>query len=164
MSLKAQTHFNTIFKVWVTTSHGERQQFGMLIFVHEKTSAPRPDNIIRLTCLLSHLKWLPYPCLILSDPWHAYVPALPCRCASTTAPISTLTPPYTSTLPPLNMLTLLWYPQHMPPMPPLPQLPLAILTRAQCPPNIPLMPPSHHPNPQCHLPSLRSCSALKMRL
>ncbi|MBW0576514.1 hypothetical protein O181_116229 [Austropuccinia psidii MF-1] len=29
---------------------------------------------------------------------------------------------------------------------------------------MPPMPPSHRPNPQCRLPSLRSCSALKLTL
>ncbi|MBW0483482.1 hypothetical protein O181_023197 [Austropuccinia psidii MF-1] len=45
MSLKAQTHINTIHKVWVTTPHGASQQFGMLIFVREMTSAPPPDHL-----------------------------------------------------------------------------------------------------------------------
>ncbi|MBW0500136.1 hypothetical protein O181_039851 [Austropuccinia psidii MF-1] len=86
MSLKAQTHFNTIRKVWVITPHGARKQFGMLIFVHEKTSTPRPDHLTHLPCLLSCLNWLSHPSLILSDPWQAYVPTLPSRCDSDTAP------------------------------------------------------------------------------
>ncbi|MBW0505797.1 hypothetical protein O181_045512 [Austropuccinia psidii MF-1] len=56
MSLKAQTHFYTICNVWVITPHGATQQFGMLILVHEKTSAPPPGHLTPLPCLLSHMK------------------------------------------------------------------------------------------------------------
>ncbi|MBW0589931.1 hypothetical protein O181_129646 [Austropuccinia psidii MF-1] len=35
---------------------------------------------------------------------------------------------------------------------------------SQCAPNMPPMPPSHLPNPQCRLSSLCSCIPLKMRL
>ncbi|MBW0460901.1 hypothetical protein O181_000616 [Austropuccinia psidii MF-1] len=41
---------------------------------------------------------------------------------------------------------------------------ITILTLSQCPPNIPPTLLLHRPNPQCHLPSLHSCNALKMRL
>ncbi|MBW0494441.1 hypothetical protein O181_034156 [Austropuccinia psidii MF-1] len=91
MSLKAQTHFNTICKVWVITPHGERKQFGMLIFVHEKTSSPPPDHLTPLPCLLSCMNWLPHHHLIHSDP-------LEC--------LSALTPPYASSDPPLTILML----------------------------------------------------------
>ncbi|MBW0462276.1 hypothetical protein O181_001991 [Austropuccinia psidii MF-1] len=92
MSLKAQTHFNTICKVQVITPHGARQKFGILIFVHEKTSSPPPDHLTPLTCLLSHLNWLPHPSLILPDPQHAYVHSPPSRCDSDTAPSSPPSP------------------------------------------------------------------------
>ncbi|MBW0478225.1 hypothetical protein O181_017940 [Austropuccinia psidii MF-1] len=59
----------------------------------------------------------------------------------TLPPISELTTPYASTPQPLNMLMLMRHPQDMP-----------------------LPPPSYWRNPQHHLPSLCSCSALKMTL
>ncbi|MBW0494988.1 hypothetical protein O181_034703 [Austropuccinia psidii MF-1] len=79
MSFKAQTHFNTIRNVWVITPNGATQQFGMLIFVHEKTSASPPGHLTPLPCLLSLLNWLPHPHLIISDAENAYVPAPPSR-------------------------------------------------------------------------------------
>ncbi|MBW0550106.1 hypothetical protein O181_089821 [Austropuccinia psidii MF-1] len=86
MSLKAQTHFHTICKVQVITPHGTRKQFGMVIFVHEKTSAQPPDDLTPLPCLSSHMNWLWNPRLTLSDPKHAYTPTQPSRCVSDAAP------------------------------------------------------------------------------
>ncbi|MBW0551904.1 hypothetical protein O181_091619 [Austropuccinia psidii MF-1] len=40
MTLKAQTHFQTICNVWVITPHGATQKFCMLILVHESLLAP----------------------------------------------------------------------------------------------------------------------------
>ncbi|MBW0483197.1 hypothetical protein O181_022912 [Austropuccinia psidii MF-1] len=103
---------------------------------HEMTSAPPPDHLTPLPCLLSSMNWLPHPHLILSDPSHAYVPAPPSRYASAVVPpylpphflpslhshgslkiflqcrhlISALTPPYASTPPLLNMLILPLHP------------------------------------------------------
>ncbi|MBW0580104.1 hypothetical protein O181_119819 [Austropuccinia psidii MF-1] len=77
MLLKAQTHFHTIRNVWVITPCCATQKSGMLIFVHEKTSAPPPGDLTPLPCLLSCLNWLLHPRLILSDAWHAYMPAPP---------------------------------------------------------------------------------------
>ncbi|MBW0494659.1 hypothetical protein O181_034374 [Austropuccinia psidii MF-1] len=82
MSLKAQTHLNTICNVWVLTPHGATQQFSMLIFVHEKTSAPPPGHLTPLPCLLSHLNWLLHPGLILSKAKHACAPTPPFRLPS----------------------------------------------------------------------------------
>ncbi|MBW0581319.1 hypothetical protein O181_121034 [Austropuccinia psidii MF-1] len=65
MSLKAQTHFNTICNVRVITSHGATKQFGMLTFVDEMTSARPPGHLNPLPCLLSRLNLLPHPRLIL---------------------------------------------------------------------------------------------------
>ncbi|MBW0478893.1 hypothetical protein O181_018608 [Austropuccinia psidii MF-1] len=92
------------------------------------------------------------------------------------------------------MLTLVWYPQSPPssllalPHPCLSQsicseapsrytsytalnpcyasssLPITILMLSQFPPDMPLMLLPHQPNPQHHLPSLRSCNTLNMRL
>ncbi|MBW0499388.1 hypothetical protein O181_039103 [Austropuccinia psidii MF-1] len=67
VSLKAQTHFNTIHNVWVITAHGANHQFGMLTFVHEHTSAPPTGHLTPLPCLLSRFNWLLHPLLILSD-------------------------------------------------------------------------------------------------
>ncbi|MBW0517192.1 hypothetical protein O181_056907 [Austropuccinia psidii MF-1] len=67
MSLKSQTHFHTIRNVWVITPHGATQQFGMPIFVQEKTSAPPPGHLTPLPYLLSRLNWIPNPHLILSN-------------------------------------------------------------------------------------------------
>ncbi|MBW0484210.1 hypothetical protein O181_023925 [Austropuccinia psidii MF-1] len=86
MSLKAKTHINTIWKVWVIKPNGASQQFGMLIFVHEMTSSPPPDHLTPLPCLLSRMNWLLHPRLIFADPQHAYVPAPPSRNASVAAP------------------------------------------------------------------------------
>ncbi|MBW0543326.1 hypothetical protein O181_083041 [Austropuccinia psidii MF-1] len=91
MSLKAKTHINDIGKVWVITPHAVRQQFDMLIFVHEMTSTPP------LYHAYSHMNWLLNPCLILSGPYHAYSPTAPSRYASTA------THPYASA--PLLMLS-----------------------------------------------------------
>ncbi|MBW0591090.1 hypothetical protein O181_130805 [Austropuccinia psidii MF-1] len=85
MSLKAQTHFHTICKIWVITPHGARQQFGMLIFVHEKISAQLPDHLTPLPCLFSGINWLQHPRLTLSNPQHDYAAAPPSRCDSDTA-------------------------------------------------------------------------------
>ncbi|MBW0481791.1 hypothetical protein O181_021506 [Austropuccinia psidii MF-1] len=65
MSLKAQTHFNTIRNVWVITPHGATQPFGMLTFVDQMTSAAPPGHLTHLPCLLSHLNLPPHPRLIL---------------------------------------------------------------------------------------------------
>ncbi|MBW0478902.1 hypothetical protein O181_018617 [Austropuccinia psidii MF-1] len=92
MSLKAQTHFNTIHKLQVTTPHGSRQQFGILIFVHEKTSVPPPDHLTPLLSLISCMNWIPLPCLILSNPKHAYAPPVPSRCDSNISPPSRPSP------------------------------------------------------------------------
>ncbi|MBW0475551.1 hypothetical protein O181_015266 [Austropuccinia psidii MF-1] len=94
MSLKAQTHINTICKVQVITPHGASQQFCLLIFVHEMTSSLPPDYLTPLPCLLSHINWLPHPLLIPSSPQHAYTPSPPSRYASVAAPPY---PPHTST-------------------------------------------------------------------
>ncbi|MBW0516668.1 hypothetical protein O181_056383 [Austropuccinia psidii MF-1] len=61
MSLKAPTHFHTLRNVQVITPHGAIQQFGMLILVHERTSAPPPGYLTRLPCLLSHLSGFRLP-------------------------------------------------------------------------------------------------------
>ncbi|MBW0473801.1 hypothetical protein O181_013516 [Austropuccinia psidii MF-1] len=106
MLLKAKTHINTIGKVWVITPHGARQQFGILIFVHEITSAAPPDHLNPLLCLLSHMIWLRHPLLMLSAPYHAYAPAPPSKY------VSMATPP-----PLLTMITLPLHPQDMPLMP-----------------------------------------------
>ncbi|MBW0547035.1 hypothetical protein O181_086750 [Austropuccinia psidii MF-1] len=58
----------------------------------------------------------------------------------------------------LTILTLALCPPAMP------TTLLTILTLAPCHADMPPTPPSHWPNPQCQLSSLRSCSALKMRL
>ncbi|MBW0537320.1 hypothetical protein O181_077035 [Austropuccinia psidii MF-1] len=98
MSLKAKTHINAICEVWVITPHGARQQFGMLIFVHEMTSTPPPEHLTPLPCLLLGINWLPHhpliisasgqdmlqllpphPHLILSAAYHASAPAAPSR-------------------------------------------------------------------------------------
>ncbi|MBW0539377.1 hypothetical protein O181_079092 [Austropuccinia psidii MF-1] len=119
MSLKAQTHFNTIHNVCVITPHGATQQFGMLIFVHEKTSASLPGHLTCLPCLLSHLNWLPHPHLILSNAWHAYTLAPPSHFRPHHS-LWFLTP--SSSSPWLTILTLLQGPQVMPPTPPSPPL------------------------------------------
>ncbi|MBW0527584.1 hypothetical protein O181_067299 [Austropuccinia psidii MF-1] len=61
ISVKAQTHFHTICNVWVITPHGATQKFGMLILVHEKTSAPPPGHLTPLPCLLSRLSGFCFP-------------------------------------------------------------------------------------------------------
>ncbi|MBW0544245.1 hypothetical protein O181_083960 [Austropuccinia psidii MF-1] len=61
LSLKAQTHFHTIRNVWVITPHDATQRFGMLILVHEKTSAPPPVHLTPLPCLLSRLSGFHLP-------------------------------------------------------------------------------------------------------
>ncbi|MBW0484555.1 hypothetical protein O181_024270 [Austropuccinia psidii MF-1] len=65
MSLKAQTHFNTISNVWVITPHGATQQFGKLTFVDEMTPALPPGHITPLPFFLSGLDLLPHPRLLL---------------------------------------------------------------------------------------------------
>ncbi|MBW0519093.1 hypothetical protein O181_058808 [Austropuccinia psidii MF-1] len=138
MSLKAQTRINTICKAWIITPHGGNQKFGILLFVHEMTSTPPPENLTPLPCLLSHMNWLLNPFLIISNPQHAYAPAPPSRYASAAAPpyppsptlmlphpfhltssssSCTLIPPYSSSTP-LTIFTLMLFPQNMPPMPP----------------------------------------------
>ncbi|MBW0517808.1 hypothetical protein O181_057523 [Austropuccinia psidii MF-1] len=77
MSLKAKNHIKTIGKLLIITPNGARQLFGMLIFVHEMTYTLLPDHLTPLPCLLSHMNWLPHPCLILYNPYHAYAPAPP---------------------------------------------------------------------------------------
>ncbi|MBW0583601.1 hypothetical protein O181_123316 [Austropuccinia psidii MF-1] len=62
----------------------------MLIFVHEKTSAPPPGDLTPLPCLLTCWNWLLHPRLILSNANHAYTPASPSRSA-----LTPLTPPRT---------------------------------------------------------------------
>ncbi|MBW0563497.1 hypothetical protein O181_103212 [Austropuccinia psidii MF-1] len=81
MSLKGQTHFHTIRNFWVITPHGATQQFGMLILVHEKTSAPPPGHLTPLPCLLSRLSGfcLPPPDETLTLPPHLH-PTTPVRC------------------------------------------------------------------------------------
>ncbi|MBW0587034.1 hypothetical protein O181_126749 [Austropuccinia psidii MF-1] len=119
VSLKAQTHINTICKVWVITPHGASQQFGMLIFVYEMTSTMPPDNLTTLKFLLSCMNWLPDPCLILSDPQNSYAPTLPSRYASAAVPpyppSRFCTPPYDSSHPLLTILMLILFPPDMPP-------------------------------------------------
>ncbi|MBW0483898.1 hypothetical protein O181_023613 [Austropuccinia psidii MF-1] len=66
----------------------------------------------------------------------------------------------------------LWRRPHIPPDQPSRFLappynsshPLTILMLTLCPPNMPPMWPSHQPDPQHHLPSLRSCLALQICL
>ncbi|MBW0476161.1 hypothetical protein O181_015876 [Austropuccinia psidii MF-1] len=66
ISLKAKTHINTIHNVHVITPHGARQKFGMIIFVHEITSAWPPDHLTPFSCLLSHMNQLPHHLPIIS--------------------------------------------------------------------------------------------------
>ncbi|MBW0525494.1 hypothetical protein O181_065209 [Austropuccinia psidii MF-1] len=90
-------------------------------------------------------------------------PHCPLDVTPTLPPISSLITPYASTPPPL-----LRRPQDIPPLPPstlLTPSPIhLILTLLQFPPDMPPMLLPHQPNPQCHLSSLCSCNALKMRL
>ncbi|MBW0468797.1 hypothetical protein O181_008512 [Austropuccinia psidii MF-1] len=69
--------------------------------------------------------------------YNPYTHVEPSRYASN----ASLNPPYTFSHPPLTTLVLL-----------------------ECPPDIPLTLLPHRPNPQHRLPSLGSCSTLKMRL
>ncbi|MBW0571056.1 hypothetical protein O181_110771 [Austropuccinia psidii MF-1] len=70
MSLKAQTHFNTIHNVWVITPHGATQQFGMLIFVHHAyVPAPPPDETPTLPPNLRPHHSLPFHTPASSSPW-----------------------------------------------------------------------------------------------
>ncbi|MBW0581849.1 hypothetical protein O181_121564 [Austropuccinia psidii MF-1] len=85
MSLKAQTHFHTIHTVWVITPDGATQRFGMLIFLHDKTSAPPPAS----------------PTLSMLT--HAHPPSDE---TPTLTPISALTTPYASAPPPNILLGL----------------------------------------------------------
>ncbi|MBW0565647.1 hypothetical protein O181_105362 [Austropuccinia psidii MF-1] len=52
MSLKAQTHFNTIYNVWVITPHGATQQFGIRRLLphhlHAYAPTPPPDETLKL--------------------------------------------------------------------------------------------------------------------
>ncbi|MBW0486442.1 hypothetical protein O181_026157 [Austropuccinia psidii MF-1] len=92
MSLKEKTHINTIFNIWVITPHGASQKFGILMLIHEMTSAPLADCLplyhaysnagtgLRTTALVSLLSPIltsPHPCLIISATYHAYAPPLP---------------------------------------------------------------------------------------
>ncbi|MBW0484834.1 hypothetical protein O181_024549 [Austropuccinia psidii MF-1] len=122
MSLKTQTHFNTICNVWVITPHGATQQFGMLTFVDEMSSAPPPGHLSPLPCPLSRLNWIPHCRLILPT-----LSMLMCRHCP---PDETLTlPPY---LFPHHSLCF-----HTPA--------LTIFTLAECPPDMaPTPPPSRH--------------------
>ncbi|MBW0473953.1 hypothetical protein O181_013668 [Austropuccinia psidii MF-1] len=89
MSLKNKTHIKTSGKFWVITLHGARKQFGMLIFVHEMTSSPPPNDLTPLPCLVSCMNWLLHHCLILSNPQNAYSPAAALNiwvCATPTYP------------------------------------------------------------------------------
>ncbi|MBW0506786.1 hypothetical protein O181_046501 [Austropuccinia psidii MF-1] len=128
MSLKAKTHINTIDKVQVITPHGARQQFGMLIFVHEITYTPPPDHLTPLTFLLPHMNQLLHPRLILPGPYHAYTPAAPSRYASAATPPCLPSP----------TLTFLLIPQYLPQTPPSPLLML--------PPTCPILSSAYHPN------------------
>ncbi|MBW0483690.1 hypothetical protein O181_023405 [Austropuccinia psidii MF-1] len=172
MSLKAQTNFNTIHNVWVITPHGATQKFGLLIFVHEKTSSPLPGHLIPLPCLLSCLNWLPH------------LQRLACLCACTPLqmrlrhcpPISALTTPYASIPLPLTIFTLLQGPQDETTILPSPLLmllhPRLIFSLAYNPYTLEgpssyssdtdLTPPYaslHPPNPIHCLPSLHSWSS-----
>ncbi|MBW0565734.1 hypothetical protein O181_105449 [Austropuccinia psidii MF-1] len=106
MSLKAQTHFNTICNFWGITPHGATKQFGMLTFVDEMTSAPLPGHLTPLPCLLSHLNLLLHPRLILPTLSMLTCPHRSPDETPTLPPISNLTTPYAFTLPPLPSLCL----------------------------------------------------------
>ncbi|MBW0469577.1 hypothetical protein O181_009292 [Austropuccinia psidii MF-1] len=67
ISLEAKTHINTILNAWVITPYGARQQFGMLIFMHEMTSSLPPDHLNSFACILSWMNWLPHHLLIISS-------------------------------------------------------------------------------------------------
>ncbi|MBW0467980.1 hypothetical protein O181_007695 [Austropuccinia psidii MF-1] len=83
MSLKAQTHFNTICNVWVITPHGATKKFGMLTFVDEMTSAPLPACLCARTAPQMRLRHCPpsptSPLLTLSHPrpYHLYTCGVP---------------------------------------------------------------------------------------
>ncbi|MBW0564260.1 hypothetical protein O181_103975 [Austropuccinia psidii MF-1] len=94
MSLKAQTHFNTICNVGVITPHGATQQFGMLKFVDEMTSPPPPGHLSPLPCLLSRFNWLPHPRVILPTLSMLMFLHCPPDDVPTLPPISTLTTRY----------------------------------------------------------------------
>ncbi|MBW0488429.1 hypothetical protein O181_028144 [Austropuccinia psidii MF-1] len=120
MSLKAQTHFNTIRNVWVITPHGATKQFGILTFVDEMTSTPLPGHLTPLPCLLSRLNLLPHPRPILPMlsmlrcPHHPpdEAPTLP----SPLLTIFMLTEcPPNMALTPHTILMLTWCPPDMPP-------------------------------------------------
>ncbi|MBW0495369.1 hypothetical protein O181_035084 [Austropuccinia psidii MF-1] len=80
MSLKEKTHINTICNVWVITPNGARKQFGMLIFMHEMSSAPPPDHLTPFPCLLSCMTWLPQHLRLR----YASTPSITHFCTSTT--------------------------------------------------------------------------------
>ncbi|MBW0533054.1 hypothetical protein O181_072769 [Austropuccinia psidii MF-1] len=103
-SLKAQTHFNTTCKVWVITPHGATQQFGMLTFVDERTSAPPPGYLTPLPCLFSCLNWLLHRHLILTTLTILTCPHRPPIETPTLPPIPALTTPYAFTPPRLPSL------------------------------------------------------------
>ncbi|MBW0481762.1 hypothetical protein O181_021477 [Austropuccinia psidii MF-1] len=166
MSLIAKTHINNICEVQVTTPHGARKKFSILIFVHDMTSALPPDHLTPLPCLLLRMNWLPHqpliistrgqdilphPHLILSAAYHAYSPKVLSRYDSDTA-----TP--ASSSPQLTMLTLPLHPQYMPlTLPPYvrphPSLrfctpPLTMLMLPKDPQGMPPMLPTHvYPHP-----------------
>ncbi|MBW0539494.1 hypothetical protein O181_079209 [Austropuccinia psidii MF-1] len=104
MSLKAQTQFKTICNVWVITPNGATQQFGMLTFVDEMTSAPPPGHLTPLPCLLSRLNWLLHPRLILQTLSMLMCPHRPPDDTPRLPPISALTTPYAFTPLPLPSL------------------------------------------------------------
>ncbi|MBW0553463.1 hypothetical protein O181_093178 [Austropuccinia psidii MF-1] len=176
ISLKAQTHFHTICNVWVITPHSPTQQFGMRIFVHEKTSAPAPGT----SSYASNTTLTP---LILCAPYHAYARGVPSRHAYDAAyhPYACIVParhasnaayhPYTRSallkclqrslpslcpwIPSLHASHAAYHPYTRSDLQTCLQHRLPSL-HYQCPPDMPLMPPSHWPNPQGHLPSLCS--------
>ncbi|MBW0594066.1 hypothetical protein O181_133781 [Austropuccinia psidii MF-1] len=106
MLLKAQTHFNTICNFWVITPHGATEQFDMLTFVDEMTSAPLPGHLTPLPCLLSCLNLLLHPCLIILTLSMLMCPHRSQDETLTLPPISNLTTPYAFTPPPLPSLRL----------------------------------------------------------
>ncbi|MBW0550094.1 hypothetical protein O181_089809 [Austropuccinia psidii MF-1] len=58
MSLKEETHINTIHDLWVITPHGAIQHLGMLILMHEMTSTLLSDHLPPLPCILWHINCL----------------------------------------------------------------------------------------------------------